>query len=471
MSTEILEIPAETDKLSPINKAKEAIERIRNKAAALTIADHNDKKGFEAVYQTRQEAARLRVDVEKTRKALVEDSVKWQRLVNSTANPLESDLKEIEAGLKAKEDAFVAEKQRIKDEVERKRKERNLKRIAVITSLDSRFNGSGYTLGKQFVSQEEIETLSDDDFQTKVEVFEAEYQIILEERLATEKAEQEEKRKTERHNKVYGLGLILDGESFVKDDFTITNAELLSDDDETFNGKILAISKEMKRRSDETAEKLKQFEADQKKLKEDQAKLKVDTRRAQMIALCGVESDFSFIYKDRVLCTRNEFHNLSDEEWSDKLSGLPDAIADYEKELKDQEEEKNRKAAELLDRQSKIAKLGFMPNQHKGFIYNKDLSISISEIEQLTGPGFNKKLEELEAGVKLAIDTEKRIADEKEAKKLAKRPDIEKFNDMTAQVAAIVEKFSFKTEEGKNAYSDFKTGIELLVKTCMLKAE
>jgi|GEM_PF-4850996 len=360
MSTETLELPVETDKLSPITQAESEITRIRTKAASLTIVDHNDKKGFEAVYQTRQEAARLRVDVEKTRKALVEDSVKWQKIVNSTANPLESNLKEIESGLKVKEDAYHAEKQRIKDEAERLRKARNLKRLAVITSLDPKFNGSGYTLGEAFISQDEIENLPDADFQTKVELFEAEYQIILDARIEAERLAKIEADRLEAQRKEQEAAAL-----------------------------------ELKRQQDELA-------AERKKMDEEKAELaRVEAARVETERLAEKAK------QDAIEAEKREEKRLADLEAA--------RVEAAEKARVETEAKAKREAEEKLENE--------------------------------------------------------RIAKEKEARKLARRPDITKYYDMVAQVLNIVDSVTFKTEEGIAAHADFKTGIELLVKSSVLKSE
>jgi len=201
MSTEVLEVPAKTeakaDNLAPITVFENEIIRIKKSAEGLKIADINDKAGYLKVSTVRKEAKKLRVEVEKVRVGLKADALAWGRAVDSKAGEIENKILEIENPLLEMEKAHEAEKERIKAENERLLKEKIQNRCAVITSLDAKFNGVTYTLGDATIEHADFEKLSDDDFQTKVEWFEAEYKIILDAKLEADRIAKDEADKIE----------------------------------------------------------------------------------------------------------------------------------------------------------------------------------------------------------------------------------------------------------------------------------
>ncbi|MCF2498361.1 hypothetical protein [Dyadobacter chenhuakuii] len=193
MSVEVLELPETDEKLAPITKVKTEIARMRKAFSGLKIKDVNDREGLLKVSTARKEVKAVRVQVEKERKVLVEDALKWQRQVNDAAKEITAELVEIEEPLQKLEDDIIAEKQRIKEEAARVRKEKIQSRCQVIASIaDVKFDGVSYKLNEVSIEYNGIETLSDDAFQTKVEEFEAEYQTILTARLEADRIAKEE---------------------------------------------------------------------------------------------------------------------------------------------------------------------------------------------------------------------------------------------------------------------------------------
>jgi peptidoglycan hydrolase CwlO-like protein len=192
MSVEVLELP-EAEKLAPITKVGTEIVRMREAYSGLTIKDANDKEGFGKVTAARKEVKALRVQVDKERKTLIDDAVKWQRQVNEVAKGITEQLVAIEEPLQQKENDFIAERERIKQEAERQRQEKLRARCLVIASIpDVLFDGVSYILQDVTIDADGIENMSDDAFQTKVEAFEAKYQTILEGRQQAERIAKEE---------------------------------------------------------------------------------------------------------------------------------------------------------------------------------------------------------------------------------------------------------------------------------------
>lgn len=332
MSVEVLELPEKTeakaDNLAPITVFENEITRIKKSAEGLKIADINDKAGYLKVSTVRKEAKKLRVEVEKVRVGLKADALAWGRAVDSKAGEIENKILEIESPLLEMEKAHEAEKERIKSENERILKEKIQKRCAIITSLDAKFNGVTYTLGDATIEHSDFEKLSDDEFQTKVEWFEAEYKVILDAKLEAERIAKDEADKIE--------------------------AQRVANEAET------------KRLSDEA----KKLEDERKELENEKAKL-------------------SPVVSEVI---------------------TPDIIVER-------------------------------PITSTPVVVEQVQTIS-------KGPG--------KSGIQLA--------------KL-KAIEISTFNDMSAQIIAISNGFTFKTEDGVKAHEEFKKGLQILIDTVGLKAE
>lgn len=361
MSVEVLDSP-EVDKLTPITKVESEIARMRTDYSGLTISGVDDKAGFAKVVSARKDVKAVRVHVEKERKALVDDAVKWQRQVNEAAKGITNQLVEIEGPLQKLEDDYLAEKERIKQEAERLRKEKIQNRVQVIMSVSGvNFNGISYLLGKFSVNHADVETLPDSDFQSKIEALEAEYQIILVEKQEAERIAKEEAERLEAQRKEQEAAA----------------AELKRQQEE--------IAAERKRLDDEKAE----HEA---ALKREQEEKDAEARRIQ--------------------------------EEADRAAAEEKRLADLEAAKKEAAEQA-RIEAELKAKR--------------------------------------------DADAKAEAD---RLAKEKEAKRLARRPDIDKFADMKAKIFAVVDSYAFKTPEGIQAFSEFESGLaQLFANNPLTKSE
>jgi len=379
MSTDILELPTEeAAKLSTITEVRSEITRMKADYSGLTIKDVYDKTGLTKVSAARKEVKALRVKVDKARVALVDDAVKWQRQVNEVAKEITSEIRQIEDELQKKEDDIEAEKARIKAQAEKELKERSEKRNSILMSMGAVFTGTSYALGEASIQQYEVGGLTDEDFQTKVELFESEYQKALDAKLEAERIAKEEAERLEVQRKQQE-----------------------------------AQAAELKRQQDE----LKAQQAAFEKQKADEQRA-IDEENARMAA---------------------ELKRQQDAIDAQKREAEAKLEAERQAELNAQRE---------VERQAELEKA----------------RVEAAEKAKVEAELKAKR----DAEAKIEAD---RIAKEKEARKLARRPDIEKFNDMTSQIDAIINSFQFKTEEGKNAQQDFKTGVQLLIKTSKLSAE
>ena len=90
----------------------------------LSIAGQDDKEGYSAVREARITVKGKRVEVEKKRKELKEDSLRFGKAVDAEAKRITGLLEPIELHLSKQEDDYDAEKERVKQQVIRKEQER-----------------------------------------------------------------------------------------------------------------------------------------------------------------------------------------------------------------------------------------------------------------------------------------------------------------------------------------------------------
>lgn len=109
MSTDVAEIGVK------FNTPDFAIATMANKFMPLEIRDFNDVEGFKEVHEARMVVKNKRVEVEKVRKALKADALEYGRMVDAEAKRITALLEPIELHLQRLEDAYNAEKERIKN--------------------------------------------------------------------------------------------------------------------------------------------------------------------------------------------------------------------------------------------------------------------------------------------------------------------------------------------------------------------
>jgi septal ring factor EnvC (AmiA/AmiB activator) len=149
----------------------------------LKVVDVNDKAGLKKVHDARMEVRRVRIDLEKSRKALVEDSVAFQKKVNAEAKRINGIIEPIETHLENQEAIVEREKERLKKIEEDRQREILTKRLNDLAAV-------GFAINPTFVQM-----MNEDDFgkllAEKTAAFEAEQQRKIEEAA---KAEAERKR-------------------------------------------------------------------------------------------------------------------------------------------------------------------------------------------------------------------------------------------------------------------------------------
>jgi phage-related minor tail protein len=121
-----------------------AIAKMAEEYLPLVIAGVEDTVGFKRVHEARMVVKNRRVEVEKVRKSLKADALEYGRKVDAEANRIKAMLQPIESHLDAQEDAYNAEKERIRnaerlriEEERRKAAEAEAARIKAIQEAEA----------------------------------------------------------------------------------------------------------------------------------------------------------------------------------------------------------------------------------------------------------------------------------------------------------------------------------------------
>jgi hypothetical protein len=129
---------------------------MRNEYMPLVIQSPEDKAGAAKVHQARMTVKNTRISVEKKRKELKEDALRFGQAVDAEARRITTELVEIESHLEAQEAAVAAEVKRRADEAARIRRERLDARMAALADVRS------------FLSPALVEPMSDEQFQAEL---------------------------------------------------------------------------------------------------------------------------------------------------------------------------------------------------------------------------------------------------------------------------------------------------------------
>lgn len=178
-----------TDVAYPIHEAK--IAEWAGQYLPLTIDDINDSKALAVVHDARMIVKNARGEIEKRRKALKEDSLRYGREVDSVAKYLTSKLEPIEAHLAEQENKVTQEKERIRQAKLEEARALTQARVDALAAV-------GYSAA--FV---ECETMSQEAYAERLTKATEAYRVTEQEKAAAEaerlrkQAEEDAQRKAE----------------------------------------------------------------------------------------------------------------------------------------------------------------------------------------------------------------------------------------------------------------------------------
>ncbi len=158
--------------LKQYNITDAAIATLEQKYKPLKINGIDDTKGYNAVRAARIDIKTRRIDVEKIRKSLKEESLRFGKAVDGEAKRIMLLLQPIEEHLSLQEKTIFEERLRIKDEADRKERERIQNRFKKLYEMGMIFDGFVYVYQSTFdgkkleVSGEQITNLTDEDYES-----------------------------------------------------------------------------------------------------------------------------------------------------------------------------------------------------------------------------------------------------------------------------------------------------------------
>jgi DNA repair exonuclease SbcCD ATPase subunit len=143
--------------LADFRRQDAAIAAMKQEYMGLSIKGVDDKAGYDAVHQARMTVKKHRCAVEEKRKDLKSEALEFGRKVDAEAKRLTSMLAPIEDHLKKEEDAFLAEKERLKRQAEEAK-------YAMLRARIQAFQAAGAA-----VNPLALQSMTEDEFQTALE--------------------------------------------------------------------------------------------------------------------------------------------------------------------------------------------------------------------------------------------------------------------------------------------------------------
>lgn len=188
--------------LQKFNVTDAVIAAMSQEYSNLTISGIEDKDGYKKVHDARMIVSRKRIDVEKKRKELKEESLKFGRAVDAEAKRITAMLKPIEEHLIEEEEKINAEKERIKVEKQKALQLLIQKRSSQLYEYGATLREDLYFFDDNFLLNVlDIQTFNDEDFEKvlnfcKEKFFE--HEAIKKEREEKARIEREEQQRAFR---------------------------------------------------------------------------------------------------------------------------------------------------------------------------------------------------------------------------------------------------------------------------------
>jgi len=146
--------------IAKFNLADAAIAELSSRYMGLRISD-----GYEVVHKAKMEVKSRRIDVEKKRKELKEDALRYGQAIDAEAKRLTALLSPIEDHLETEEKVYLDQKAAEKAERERIAAEKYQARIDRLCSFGATFNGTMFNAYGNVISGKAIEAATDESFE------------------------------------------------------------------------------------------------------------------------------------------------------------------------------------------------------------------------------------------------------------------------------------------------------------------
>ena len=405
-------------------------------SSKLKIKDKEDKDGFKKVYDKYREFVKARTSTDKERKILVEPFLEIKSRIDDVAkNDILGILANEEIRLKSEIDQWKEWEQEEANRIEEEAKKLIDDRIKELEEVGIRFDGSFYSIGENIsVDIVTIKDFSDEVFAEFKSRVSAENEKLKE---AEEIKALHEKR---REKAIQYFAFWEEGEK------NMNFGEVSESDFEVFLQRIIKAEDDFKKEKQRQADEAKKQADDRLAFNYEKRSFKLEKEGFEIdengdLKFVG-ESGQSYILKANLEGISNEdFDDLFEKKKTEKANIILNdenlkskRISDAEE--KAQKEADDKKKAEFREKiNSRIKSFKNIGLEIKGeeMIFD-EIKISLKNIETFSDNEFSEKLI---LSTKRKAEIEKERADEAEAERLSKLPEIEKVERYIAELMKI----------------------------------
>lgn len=314
--------------LTKVNPLKERFEQL--KEAYKNAGVVNDKDGYKTTKEAVAAFRTFKSNVEDERRAVKAISIRMGEISDGLYEPLYDESEKLQKEHDAAAKAWDEKQKKIRNAEKEARAKRKSERIDKLTGMGA-FTSSGvYLLGEASVTEENIDTLTDDLFIGVLSQFQAAYDKQEEER----RAEEEKKRQEAEELRHQQEQLRLQQEEIRK------QQELIAEQQEALRKQQEDLARKEKARQEEEEKKERWAKAEAERI-ENERKEKLWLRRGNQL-LDAAWNGKSATYNDRDIISYNDLVSLSDEDFNK----VRDA---HNKRVEDDREEAERKRLEQED--------------------------------------------------------------------------------------------------------------------------
>lgn len=314
---EIAPVDIITTELAKNNLTEAVLEAMKNEYMPLTINGIEDKEGYKAVREARIKCKNTRVLATKICKAGREEAVRVQKDWIEAEKRVTGPISEIEKHLQDQEDAYDAEKDRIKKEAEEKEHKRIQARVQQLIDNGCVFDGVSYNIGEISMSGSDVQACNDEVFAEAIAAV-----ITERDRLAEEKRVEEARLQAEREEE-----------------------ERLHKEEEE---RLAKERENLARLQKEQAEKEASLRAEQEQLAKEREELKrqkIKSRNRQLMDL-GLHFCLDGFSLGNTHVSEHDIVVLTDEEWNDLIYVITPDIKNILDRVEEEAREAKRKEAE-----------------------------------------------------------------------------------------------------------------------------
>jgi hypothetical protein len=325
----VIESPDNNTSLQLLSKREQELITLREEIKGLVIANHDDKKGYNAVRDARLKAKKARTSIVNDAKKIREGANKFISVVIAEQNRLIEIIEPEECRLVKMEEDFEEEQERRRIEEERKEQKRIQDRVDAL----GKYN---HGIDLYYVS-----VMPEEDFQALLGHAEAEFNKE-QERIANEKAEAEAARIAEQER------LRVEREELERQQAEFKRQQEVMEEQRLANEATL---REERERNEKAAREERQRIADEKRKSDLELAERSRILREEIDAKTKERAAELLIYG----CTEWPFHTLGAATYQDYITFYTEVKERFERKQAEETAARERKAEEDRKRQEALA--------------------------------------------------------------------------------------------------------------------